>query len=83
MSMKNYKVLVVKFATAHPTYGFSSIKVGAANIEKIEMAESGVLVSRKGGQLLFHPFAGILGIELEVEPEILAPVAVKKPSSKD
>ena len=67
--MKNHKVLVVKFTSAHPTYGFSSIKPGVANVESIEFAHDGILVLRKGGQKLWHPMTSVSQIEIEEVPE--------------
>lgn len=76
--MKHNKILVVKFASAHPTYGFSSIKPGVANIKSIEFADEGILVERATGQLLWHPLSCITQLELE---KVEAPASKK--SSKE
>ena len=76
--MKNAKILVVKFTSAHPTYGFSSIKPGVANVETIEFAQDGLLVRRKGGQILFHPMTTVSQIEIEEISEAAPAKKVKE-----
>lgn len=75
--MKN-KILVVKFNSAHPTYGFSSIKPGVANVESIEFAHDGIIVKRKGGQVLWHPMTSVSQIEIEESEQAASPAKKTK-----
>lgn len=65
------KITVVKFNSASPLYGFSSIKPGVANILSIELKPElqAVQVKRANGQNLLHPMSSIDYISFEEEAE--------------